>query len=140
MRRVLRILVVIDCLVASMGYAADDSRIVLVGVRVFRSHAVSLLLPEYPSSSLSRGHEGRAVAEVRVSKAGKVTRADVLEAPDQLIAAAVEAAVVRWSFRPFIEVGTKRPLVVQSRLIFYFKLASGKPLVVDAAATGVANP
>jgi hypothetical protein len=63
----------------------------------------------------------------------------VLETPDQEIAAAVKDAVSRWSFLPFQGSdsggkGLKRLYAVRSRVVFYFRLVDGKPVIIDAGA------
>lgn len=134
----LRMPLVIACGFMTTAYGVADSRVLVVGVVVFRAAASSVVLPAYPRASLSAGHQGRAVVELRVSETGKVIWAHVLEAPDRAIGSTVQAAVMRWSFRPFIGIGRKDPFIAQSRLIFYFKAVDGKPVVIDAAAEALA--
>jgi len=64
---------------------------------------------------------------------GMVTETKVLEAPDTPIANAVETAVKRWTFRPFLVEG--KPVTFKSRVIFYFRVLDRKPVVVDATAS-----
>lgn len=117
------------------GYGAEAPEL-LVGIGIFRTHAISSVLPEYPASSLSAGHVGPAVIELRLSDEGTLRYSHVLEAPDSMIGSAVRDAVKRWSFRPFyvIEGGKTHPIAARSRLIFYFLLVDYRPLVIDAAA------
>lgn len=107
---------------------------VVVGTPIFRAYAVSAALPKYPASSLSAGHEGRAVLRVLVSESGRPLSAQVLEAPDSAIASAAREAVLQWTFRPFVLHGRNSPSRAESRLVFYFQIVGGKPRVVDAAS------
>jgi TonB family protein len=115
----------------------SDEQELLVGMGVFRDHATSVVLPSYPVSSISAGHSGRAVIDVRVSGRGKVTDVRVIEAPDEDIAASVKAAIARWSFSPFQAADAHTVYAVRSRLIFYFRVIGGKPVVTDAAAEAI---
>lgn len=124
---------------ANVLYAGSDADIITVGVGVFRGHATMAELPVYPPSAIASGHVGVAVVELQVSEAGKVTRVQVLEAPDQAISSAVDAAVKRWIFQPFVATQGKKAFAARGRLIFYFRVAEGKPLVVDAGAEAVAR-
>ncbi|MGI8742948.1 MAG: TonB family protein [Bryobacteraceae bacterium] len=60
-------------------------------------------MPVFTKSSSEAGHEGVAVAEVRVSNRGGVIKTKILEAPDAAIGASVETAVKQWSFSPVTE-------------------------------------
>jgi len=131
------LLVVVFCSV-NTALSGDDSRVLWLGIGVLREQATFVVLPEYPTSSSSAGRAGRVVVEVRVSERGKVLHVHVLETPDHAIGLAVESAVMRWSFRPFAGGGKQERFSVQSRLIFYFSLVNGKPVVIDAAAEAVA--
>jgi TonB family protein len=128
----LRELVIIVSLFLPALTVADDTEALVVGPTVFRAHAESVILPDYPLSSYKANHTGVAVVEVTVSATGKVTQTKVLESPDKPIADAVEAAVKRWSFHPLLVAG--KPEVMKSRLIFYFRVVDHKSSVVDAIA------
>jgi TonB family protein len=138
---VLRLL--LTALISCVGFGARclaaESDVILVGVGILRAHAVTAGLPPYPRSSLAAGHKGIAVVEVQVSESGEVTLAHILEAPDPAIGSAVEATVRCWTFRPFLASSDKKHFAARSRLIFYFRLIEGKPVVVDAAAGLVAG-
>ena len=110
----------------------------MIGAGVLRQGAVSVVSPIYPASSISAGHEGLAVVDVRVSHRGKVAYVGVIEAPDPAIGEAVKSAVKQWTFSPFRDRAKKVRYAVRSRLIFYFRKINGRPVVVDAAAEGVA--
>jgi outer membrane biosynthesis protein TonB len=109
----------------ALAYAAGPRVYITVGPRMFRAYATSAKLPVYPLSSISVGHEGRAVVKVVVSEAGYPLSVEVLEA--------VAEAVSLWRFRPFLLQGRKDPVRAESRLVFYFRIVGGKPRVVDAA-------
>jgi TonB family protein len=97
-----------------------------------RSTAASVVLPLYPTSSFHAKHEGPAIVQVLVSPAGKVLEAQVLEAPDAAIANAVSDASKQWSFHAFET--SKDIRAISGRLLFYFRIVKGKPIVVDALA------
>ncbi len=110
-----------------------------MGIGVLRQKATFVVPPVYPPASVSSGRQGVVVREVRISPRGRVENTDIIEAPDAAIAAAVQDAVKRWRFTPVRDSKTKRPYAARSRLIFYFRLVSGKPVVIDAAAEGIAS-
>jgi hypothetical protein len=108
---------------------------VLVGMPIFRSHAITAVKPVFPAASFAAKHFGPAIAEVSVAETGVVTKVAVLEAPDAAIAAAVERALKQWTFRPFKSTdrdGREERFEATSRLLFYFRMADNQPIVVDA--------
>jgi TonB family protein len=108
----------------------DGVAVVIVGPGVLRSLAESVVLPSYPVSSYKATRTGVAVIEVAVSPAGKIANTKVLETPDRAIGDSVETAVKQWTFHPLLMAG--KPVIARSRLIFYFRIEGGKPVVVDA--------
>jgi len=117
--------------VAFVRVANARDHTLLVGSSVLRMDATTVVKPEYPPSSFSRHHEGPAIVEVHVSQKGSVVAAKVLEAPDAAISDAVDAALKKWSFQPTLLRGT--PVQVTGRIVFYFRIVNGKPVVVDAS-------
>jgi TonB family protein len=116
---------------------AQDTKIALVSPAVLHALAESTPLPEYPILSRKTKRMGVAVIEVVVSPIGKVAKAEILEAPDRSIGSAVDTAVRLWTFHPFLAGGT--PLAMKGRLVFYFRLVGGKPIVIDAVAENPAS-
>lgn len=103
-----------------------------VGGGVLRSQAMSSTLPDYPAESIRAKVQGPAVAEVAVDTDGSVISVDVLDAPDAFTQRSVSAALVLWRFRPMTYSG--RPARASGRLVFYFKITRGTPVVVDATS------
>jgi TonB family protein len=115
------------------GARAENRVVVTLSMGVLRASAASIVLPEYPQASFGAKHEGPAVVKVLVSPAGEVIETSVLEAPDTAIANAVLDAVKQWSFHAFV---MRRQSIrgVSGRLLFYFRIRDGRPLVIDALA------
>ena len=89
--------------------------------------------PEYPRASLERQIGGVAVAAVFIGLDGRTEKVEILEAPDSDIAAAVEAAMMRWvvpwQTGPAGESAKPRT----SKLTFYFQITDGKGRVLNPA-------
>jgi TonB family protein len=137
MTKVIRFLVVVVCVFPAV-FAGEDTRIGYPALDVFHLQAISIVLPDYPASSVAKHHTGTAVVELLVSTEGKVSRVDVLESPDAAINAAVAAAAARWTFHPLItRDNVSHPM--KGRLIFYFRIVNGKPKVIDAIAAKLAT-
>jgi TonB family protein len=130
-------------LLCSAGFTvlavSDTAQVIEVGVKIFRSRAISAELPRYPSQSVSARHTGVVVCDVEVSEVGRVANTHILEAPDSAIASATETAIRQWTFRPFVAASGTKSFVTRSRVIVYFRLIDGRPQVIDAAADGVAQ-
>jgi TonB family protein len=116
--------------------AFDGPEELVLGLGIFRDHATSVVLPRYPESSVRSGHSGRTVVDVRLSD-GKITDARILEAPDEEIARSVKTALSMWSFRPFTQAGVPVRFPIRSRVILYFRLIDGKPIVIDPVAESI---
>ncbi len=94
-------------------------------------------MPEFPPASIEAGHTGLGLVEFHVSDQGKVTYAHALDAPDDAIRAVLEQTLRRWTFHPQEGRGPDgrgRLMPFYSRMIFYFEIVDGKPVVIDAAA------
>jgi rhodanese-related sulfurtransferase len=115
------------------------------GVRTARTSEMNLRRmagdapkPEYPAASLKAKTSGVAVGTVTVEPDGRPI-VDMLEAPDEHIAAAVKSAVARWIFKPLALEG--KALRTQAKLTFYFRIerGQGKVLNPDEMPGGPAN-
>ena len=103
----------------------------VVGSMVLRRLAVVTTLPDYPSASFSNGVQGLVVVAVICDRDANVSGADILQSPDEATAAATIAAVKRWKFRrELVQQGSSRRSVT-GRLLFYFRIVNGKPMVID---------
>ena len=128
----IRVLVAFGLLAPAL-YGADEPKTVLVSPSVLRGLAYSTTLPNYPVSSFKANHTGVAVIEIVIGETGKVEKRMVLQAPDQPTARSVDDAVKRWEFHPFLASGS--PVPMKGRLIFYFRVLDGRPVVFDATAS-----
>lgn len=93
-------------------------------------YVLNTVMPTYPAESLRLGHQGVAVAEVRVSGQGRLLDERVLQAPDKAIGEAVAYALKQWRFRSAH--GSKgQPKVALSKLTFYFVIRGGDGVVLN---------
>jgi rhodanese-like protein len=89
-----------------------------------RMSAITTVTPSYPEASVKAGISGVAVAEVVASVEGGAPAFEILEAPDERIAAAVREALGKWKF-PALQFATS------SRVTFYFRIEGGKGRVLN---------
>jgi hypothetical protein len=89
-----------------------------------RMRAITTVTPSYPEASVKAGISGVAVAEVVASVEGGAPAFEILEAPDERIAAAVREALGKWKF-PALQYATS------SRVTFYFRIENGKGRVLN---------
>lgn len=116
----------------SVCLADEPSVAIRVGGGVLRMQAKIFVLPTYPPESFRAKVEGVAAVEVTVDTNGTVASVDVLSSPDSLTRASIVSALKRWRFHPFKYNGAV--VRASGRLVFYFKITDGEPLVVDATA------
>jgi TonB family protein len=114
--------------IVPVGAAQNAMGAAKVSERSLRQMATSAPKPEYPAASLKAKVAGVAVARVVVDTDGKPA-AEILEAPDEHLAAAVTNAVARWTFKPLTRDGTSYPFL--AKLTFYFRLENGKGGVLN---------
>ena len=88
--------------------------------------------PTYPPESFRAKVEGSPAVKSGVDTNGTVASVDVLSSPDSLTRASIVSALKRWRFHPFKYNGAV--VRASGRLVFYFKITDGEPLVVDATA------
>ena len=108
------------------------------GPLVFRESAHEAPLPKYPTEAALQGAEGQVLADVYVRLDGDVASVDARPGSDPRLAAAVVTAVKRWRFRqlkhPEPDKADQIDVLVHGRVLFYFTLFAGRPIVIDAAA------
>ena len=92
---------------------------ITIGEGVLRANATRIIMPEYPKASSQKQATGVAVVQLETTEDGRVEKVEILEAPDQSIAKAVEAAVSQWQFNPTSFANRKRR--IKGKLTFYFK-------------------
>jgi TonB family protein len=116
-------------------WAADRTTpVFVIGVGVLRAQAIAVVMPVYPPDSVQIRHSGTAVVEIRISTKGRVTDANVLQAPDDRISKAVETAVRQWTFHPLQkDRADGEPAEFKGRLLFYFTVENGRGVVYDLA-------
>lgn len=79
---------------------------------------------QYPAPSLTAKREGVLVAQVRVSPTGAMDTVEVLQAPDEHLAAAAKAGLMNWTFRP-MQAPSGAPTAVRSKLVLYCLISDG---------------
>jgi TonB family protein len=92
---------------------------ITIGEGVLRANAESVIMPEYPAASREKHTTGVVVVQLEVTENGLVEATEILQAPDQMIKRAVEAAISQWKFRPTVLANRKRR--VRGKLTFYFE-------------------
>jgi TonB family protein len=97
---------------------------------ILRNQAQTVVMPRFPPTSLAQGQTGRVVVVLQVSETGKVADLKILESTYPAMGKEVDFALRRWSFMTIKLQG--KPVPFQGRLIFYFGIINGKPVVVDA--------
>jgi len=118
-------------LVLSTGYPnalQDSARVAKTSEKGLRGLAVNPVKPIYPAASLKANASGVAISDVNVDLEGRPA-VEIVEAPDEHIAAAVKSAVSGWTFKPLISQGSA--IRVQSKLTFYFRIINGKGSVFN---------
>jgi len=137
--RILRAAIILNALisVAAWGQSSPATGIQLSKPPEYRLEPISAGNAAYPAEAREEKIEGEAVATFFVSESGDVSLANVNGA-DPLLAAAVEAAVNKWKFRPVMRDG--KPIPVFGRATFRFVLndetqfANGVPGEIGAAS------
>lgn len=119
--------------------SAQPPMTVRIGANVLRRNAIEAPAPEYPLQSFRAGREGTVVATMLVETDGSVSTVDVLEAPDALMGSSVEAKLKRWRFKPFTN-SADEPIRATGRLVFYFVIRNGHPVVIDATRLSPPKP
>lgn len=112
------------------------------GPSIARVHEATLLaaakfrvMPEFPPEALLRRQAGVAVAKLTLDPRGTVELVEVLEAPSQELALAVESALRLWNFDASRLVGPTNPTAITGKLTFYFSLERGGTVVDSSMAS-----
>jgi outer membrane biosynthesis protein TonB len=103
-----------------------------VAETVLRASATSAAPPLYPEASVRRFSRGVAVAKVQLADTGRLESLEVLQAPDPLIARAVQKAVRLWVFKPVVSARTGQPIAAEGKMFFYFEIQDGEGVVLTA--------
>jgi rhodanese-related sulfurtransferase len=119
------------CLVPGSAAAAQAQGAVKSSEWGLRSRAKASPMPAYPRESLAEKISGVAVAAVLFGVDGKLASIDILEAPDEHMAAAVRDAVERWNVPGAQVMGRDERSPIQGKLTFYFQVRNGKGVVLD---------
>jgi len=125
------------------AYQAGSPRIA-VEETALRAAASVYPIPVYPPASIRANHTGRVVIEVVLAPAGKdspltrVQSTKVLEAPDTDMANAVVKALEGARYMPFFD--GQQAVEASSRVVWEFRIAAGKPEVIDPHPVAVRPP
>lgn len=115
-----------------LAWCALAQQTVLMNAPVLEQSAIVRGLPPYPPASQRQNHQGVAVCEIKVAVDGTVANIRVLQAPDAEISAAVSATLRTWRFRRLTSEG--KPVLILTRMVFYFRRVGDAYTVIDAAA------
>jgi TonB family protein len=83
--------------------------------------------PDYPDSVKRANIEGVVVARVRVDAEGNVRGVSIRRSPHELLSDAVEEALRKWKFRPFVKDGV--PSAFTGQYEIHFRLRDEEPAV-----------
>ena len=95
-------------------------------------------LPPYPQTLLGRAKRGLVVVALSVNSTGIVRRVSVIESLDEAAAQSVTETVKKWRFASWANSPRGASCPLEGRLVFYFDVVKGKPVVRDAAAERLA--
>jgi TonB family protein len=112
---------------------ALDRRAAMDGLEL-RSRAIEKRLPVYPPAAIARQVTGTTVVAIEVNRNGHVRILEILESPDAAISDAVRTALAAWRFPPVRTSASGEPVTVESRLVFYFRMKNGLPVVEEPLA------
>lgn len=127
------------CIVAlSLSAAACDADTVPEPLQAheagLRRIAIEKPEPEYPLTSIEQRVSGVAVASVLIDVDGRTKRVEVLEAPDEQIAASLKKAIAQWRFPPPSIIGSSEHFEMTGKLTYYFDVIDGKGVVSSPEA------
>lgn len=117
LNRALPVVIVLG-LAASLALAEDQ--VIRVGGNVQQANLISTVTPVYPPEAKQDRVQGKVQLQIIIDKEGRVAEVSVLQGPDILVQAAVEA-VRQWVYRPTLLNG--EPVRVQTTVDVNFTLA-----------------
>jgi len=117
-------------LFVSVAFPVASAAVYRLSPMILRYNAQKIATPRYPKESLAAQHSGLVVAAVEVSERGTVSSVKLLQTVDPAISTEVIYTLRQWIFRPAKVRG--QATACNGRLIFYFKIVSGKGVVIDA--------
>jgi rhodanese-related sulfurtransferase len=127
------------CAIVALGFAMlarpSTAQVTSPGAAVmgedgWRKIATNRVMPTFPTTSLTAGAQGVAVAYVTSSPDGTMARVDVLEAPDAAIGTSVQTALMKWRITALTP-GARGPRHYEGRITFYFKILKGHGSVLN---------
>ena len=131
--------VLLHSFLACMSEArAADGCVINTDATGLRMAAVYAPLPLYPPETVQAARYGVVVVWVRVAPEGRVKDLSFLESLDGQTAASVRRALKLWRFSPWAQRAKGGNCPLEGRLVFYFTMKDGVPLVRDAAAEAIA--
>ena len=111
-----------------------EADIVPVGGDVTRPERIRFEPPDYPESARERGAEALVILELTVDREGRVADARALRGPEDLGAAAAEAAR-RWEYEPTLVEGEPTPVRFADTIRFVLRPAGGQGMRLPPGAT-----
>jgi TonB family C-terminal domain len=109
----------VDADITSAANASDLRTKIFVPASTLARNAVSSPPPAYPPQARKQHIEGDVLLQASISERGRVETVVVVNGPEALRAAAVDA-LSNWRFRPYVVDG--RPVPVRTFIDFQFKL------------------
>ncbi len=120
-------------LLAGACSAPAEPPILPVGGDIARPQRVRFVPPEYPEAAAARGEEALVILELTLDPDGEVAAARSLRGPEDLAAAAVEAAA-GWAYEPTLVEGVPAALRFAETVRFVLRPAGGFGMQLPAGA------
>jgi rhodanese-related sulfurtransferase len=117
--------------VAVSAGEARQLKTVMLAESQARRLAIEKPMPAYPADSASSGAAGVAVAAIATGPDGRVTSVEILEAPDEAIAAAMRSTLFAWEIPMRPPPGETLQYQLMSKVTFYFRIVKGQGRVAN---------
>jgi TonB family protein len=133
------IMIIITGISFSITLSAKTPQRAWTSERIMRSKILSTVIPSYPTDAVQSRRNGVCVVYVSLDANGGVSSVQIVESPTMSIFNSVEQAVTRWRFKPF-KAKDGEPILMSSKLTFYFEIKNGKGFVFDPNDAGYVGP
>jgi Gram-negative bacterial TonB protein C-terminal len=101
----------------------------VAGIRLAATYAPR---PPFPRATFLAHRQGVVSVAVSVHPEGRTQKLEVFQAPDEDTAASTTSTLRKWRFRSWANSRTSNTCPLEGRLVFYFLIEDGKPVVHDA--------